>query len=83
MNTVASIVLITPPVAKYSQYETCIETVISLEGWHAHVHLSGNNASDTLVSVPDPDPKPTPPRIASRTLYWKRYMCRMRSGDEI
>ena len=71
MNTVASIALRTPPVANYSQFETCIETVIFHEGWYAHVHLSGNNASDTLVSVPDPDPKPTPLRITSRTLYWK------------
>ena len=34
-----------------------------------------------LVSVPDP--KLTPVRIAfSIALYWKRYTCRMRSGDE-
>ena len=36
-----------------------------------------------LHQVLVPDPKPTPEQITfSVMLYWKQYMCRMRSGDE-
>ena len=50
-------------------------------GRRRHMRAKSEVAKN-IVLVPDPKPTLAVDHFQYRVLYWKRYMCRMRSGNE-